>query len=64
MGDIEARLIEQRETNIQLTRRNAQLAGDVRDLKEGLDSIEERARYEFGLIKRGEILFQFVDEKN
>ena len=63
-GDIEAQLKEQRAMNVRLKRRNAQLAGDVRDLKEGMDFIEERARYEFGLIRRGEVLFQFIDEGN
>jgi cell division protein FtsB len=32
----------------------------VRDLKQGFDAIEERARYELGLIKQDEIFFQVV----
>jgi cell division protein FtsB len=32
----------------------------VRDLKEGFEAIEERARYEFGMIKQDEIFFQIV----
>jgi cell division protein FtsB len=32
----------------------------VRDLKEGLDAIEERARYELGMVKQDEIFFQIV----
>jgi cell division protein FtsB len=32
----------------------------VRDLKQGSDAIEERARYELGMIKQDEIFFQVV----
>jgi cell division protein FtsB len=32
----------------------------VRDLKQGFEAIEERARYELGLIKQDEIFFQVV----
>jgi cell division protein FtsB len=38
--------------------RNAQLVAEVSDLKEGLEMVEERARYELGMIKPDEILVQ------
>jgi cell division protein FtsB len=41
--------------------RNAALEADVRDLKEGTDSIEERARQELGMIKQGEIFIQVIE---
>ena len=47
--------------NEELKERNAQLASEVRDLKEGTGATEERARYELGMIKNGEIFVQIVD---
>ncbi|HEY8856720.1 MAG TPA: cell division protein FtsB [Rugosibacter sp.] len=48
----------QREANQTLEERNAGLDAEVRDLKSGLDAIEERARFELGMIKKGEIFVQ------
>ena len=39
---------------------NAQLANEVRDLREGLEIIEERARMELGMVKPNEILVQIA----
>lgn len=41
--------------------RNAALEADVRDLKEGTDAIEERARQELGMIKQGETFVQVIE---
>ncbi len=38
--------------------RNARLAAEVRDLKEGLEMVEEKARAELGMVKPDEILVQ------
>ncbi len=38
---------------------NEQLASEVRDLKEGLEMIEDKARSELGMIKPNEILVQY-----
>ncbi|MBE9567644.1 MAG: cell division protein FtsB [Proteobacteria bacterium] len=49
----------------QLQERNASLDAEVKDLKKGLDAIEERARSEMGMIKEGEIYYQVIKpEKN
>jgi cell division protein FtsB len=53
----------QRETNEELAKRNQALVAEVRDLKEGLDAIEERARFELGLIKPDEVFFQVLDPR-
>jgi len=34
----------------------------VRDLKQGTEAIEERARYELGMIRGDEVFYQIVDE--
>jgi cell division protein FtsB len=38
------------------------LEAEVRDLKQGLEAIEERARYELGMIKSDEVFFQVVEK--
>jgi cell division protein FtsB len=54
---------EQKEENARLRQRNGALDAEVRDLKQGFDAIEERARYELGLIKQDEVFFQVVPRR-
>ena len=42
-------------------RRNDQLVAEVKDLKEGLAALEERARNDLGMIGASETFFQVVD---
>lgn len=44
-----------------LSRRNDQLAAEVKDLKEGLAALEERARTDLGMVGANETFFQVVD---
>lgn len=41
--------------------RNDALRAEVRDLKQGNDAAEERARNELGMIKSDEIFYQVID---
>ena len=59
--DIDQQVRAQRDTNQKLRARNAALDAEVRDLKQGLDAIEERARSELGMIRQDEIFFQVLD---
>ncbi len=43
-----------------LRERNASLDAEVKDLKKGLEAIEERARSEMGMIKQGEVYYQVI----
>ena len=52
----------QKEKNLRLEARNAALAAEVRDLKQGTEAIEERARYELGLTRPDEVFFQYQDQ--
>ncbi|HSN20926.1 MAG TPA: cell division protein FtsB [Usitatibacter sp.] len=58
--ELDASLAQQRETNDGLKARNDALDAEVRDLKQGTEAIEERARMELGMIKRDEIFYQVV----
>ena len=48
----------------QLRERNLSLDAEVKDLKKGLDAIEERARSEMGMIKQGEVYYQVIEPDN
>ena len=60
--EVDRDIVAQRELNVRLKTRNAALDAEVRDLKQGLEAIEERARSELGMIRQDEIFFQFVDD--
>ena len=61
--DLEGQLAAQRATNAQDKARNDALEAEVRDLKEGSEAVEERARLELGMIKRDEVFYQVVQGK-
>ena len=52
-----------KDSNGKLELRNAGLAAEVQDLKQGTEAIEERARYELGMVRQDEVFFQIVEEK-
>lgn len=54
MWEYDRQLTQHKEVSRQLEVRNAGLDAEVRDLKQGYDAIEERARFELGMIKPGE----------
>ena len=53
---------EQQAENVQLRARNEELEAEVKDLKEGLEAIEERARADLGMIKEGETFYHVIKE--
>ena len=56
--DVDHQLDAQHLKNERLEARNGALAAEVKDLKQGFDAIEERARYELGMVKNDEVFFQ------
>jgi cell division protein FtsB len=56
------REIERQEAqNASLAARNAQLEQEVLELQQGLETVEERARQDLGMIREGETYYQVVD---
>lgn len=55
---------QQRAENERLRERNRALAAEVRDLKEGLEAVEARARSELGMVGEGETFYRVVEPKD
>jgi len=58
--ELDRSLTQNREQNAKLKARNDALDAEVRDLKQGLEAVEERARLELGMIKKDEVFYQVV----
>ena len=58
--ELERVLEQQKLATARAKMRNDALEADVRDLKEGFESIEERARMELGMIRKDEVFVQVV----
>ena len=56
--DLDRQLSAQNRTNEKLVSRNSALEGEVQDLKQATIAIEERARYELGMMRSDEIFVQ------
>jgi len=52
----------QRKENRVLAERNTRLGAEVRDLKEGLEAVEDRARRDLGMVRRDETFYQIVEK--
>ncbi|HEU4850926.1 MAG TPA: cell division protein FtsB [Telluria sp.] len=62
VADLEAQVEAANQKNEELKARNAKLDSEVRDLKDGTGAVEERARYELGMIKQDEVFIQVVGD--
>ena len=61
--NLELQLKRQQAANDAARARNARLQAEVRDLREGLEMVEEKARSELGMVKPDEILVQITARK-
>jgi cell division protein FtsB len=59
--ELDRQLVAQNQTNARLLERNRALEAEVRDLKQGTGAIEERARYELGMMRPDEIFVQIAE---
>jgi cell division protein FtsB len=63
VGDVaqmQQKLDAQKARNAVAVQANETLAAEVRDLREGLEMVEEKARSELGMVKPNEIYVQIV----
>ena len=54
----------QDDSNTAWEAKNRALEAEIAELKAGDDALEEQARQELGMIKEGELYYQFVDESS
>jgi cell division protein FtsB len=59
--DLEHQVALQQGVNERLLERNLSLEGEVKDLRDGTGAVEERARYELGMMRSDEIFVQLPD---
>ena len=58
--ELDRQLLAQKDGNARAKARNEALDADVRDLKQGHEALEERARMELGMMRKDEIFYQVV----
>jgi cell division protein FtsB len=58
--ELSGKLAGQQAANDAARARKERLAAEVRDLREGLEMVEEKARFELGMVKPDEIFVQYT----
>src|SRR3546814_8624372 len=64
VADLTQQIAEQHAENEALLERNRVMDAEVSELKKGMETVEERARHELGMVKEGETLYQLADRKS
>lgn len=62
LRELRATVAEQEAEIERLKERNEALAAEVKNLKKGLDAVEERARGELGMVRDGEVFYQVIEK--
>lgn len=58
---LQQQIAEQEGENERLLERNRILEAEVMELKRGMETVEERARHELGMLKEGETLYLLTE---
>ena len=61
VAELQRQIDEQKGENERLLERNRILEAEVLELKKGMETVEERARHELGMVKEGETLYQLAE---
>lgn len=59
-SELRKQIAQQADVNQQLQERNQQLESEIKDLKQDSAAIEERARNDLGMVKKGEQYYQVI----
>jgi len=60
VSELQQSLKDQNAANVLARQANERLASEVRDLREGLEIVEEKARMELGMVRPNEVFVQIV----
>lgn len=60
--ETEREISQHKAENAKLSQRNQVVAAEIKDLKEGVDAIQERARLQYELVKPNETFYRIVKE--
>lgn len=61
VNSLKKQIADQQGENERLLERNRILEAEVLELKQGMETVEERARQELGMVKEGETLYQLIE---
>lgn len=61
---LESELVRQDTVNLELRARNRELEAEVIELQRGTEALEEKARNELGMVKKGETLYVVTDKED
>lgn len=61
VAELKRQIAAQQGENQHLLERNHILEAEVLELKKGMETVEERARHELGMVKEGETLYQLAE---
>lgn len=61
---VSSEIAAQEKVNANLHERNQEMFAEIDDLRKGKDAIEERARHELGLVKKGETFYRIIGDEN
>lgn len=61
VNSLNKQITDQQGENERLLERNRILEAEVLELKQGMETVEERARQELGMVKEGETLYQLIE---
>lgn len=61
VNSLNKQIADQQGENERLLERNRILEAEVLELKQGMETVEEHARQELGMVKEGETLYQLIE---
>jgi len=61
VNSLNKQIADQQGENERLLERNRILEAEVLELKQRMETVEERARQELGMVKEGETLYQLIE---